>query len=193
MYKTSKENYLNILSFTTEKYYLHESDLEKPSQNNCYIAQNKVLSDLDEITKNNVKKEIRSLHSRLEYTLLESVLLLKDPNSPYWIRYIEPGTYPEPLYPETIVVRDGTLSKYLKNLKELSSQIQNSEAKKDFEQATLLLQEAITEHNIAKLFEIHKILHDYDYFVFNIPLQLKTAPADWTGVDIYFGKASILN
>lgn len=192
LYQIPKTTYLDILSFTTEKYYLHESDLEIPNQDKCYEAQNKVFSELDENTKNEIKKEIQQIHGSLEYTLLDAVRILKDSNSPYWIRFIEPGIYEEPLDPSTKVESNGILTIYLNKTNDLLNKIKNSNVRNDLNIAYTYLKEAIDEHNIEKLFEAHKIIHDYDYWVINTPVHLDYEPADWSGVDTYFGKASIL-
>ena len=192
-YQTSKENYLEIVSFTTKRYYLHESDLEIPKQDKCYTAQSNTLSGLDENTKQNIQKEIRQLHGALEYTLLDAVRLLKDSNSPYWIRFIEAGIYEEPLYPNTKVERNGELTVYLEKSKNLANKLQNDITKKDFITICNLLEEGIKNHDIEKLFKAHEIIHDYDYWVINTPVHLEYEPADWGGVDTYFGKASVLN
>lgn len=63
-YYISREIYMEILAFTNEKYYLHDSKLEIPSQEKCYAAQEKALEGLTEDAKKNLQKNIR-LHSKI--------------------------------------------------------------------------------------------------------------------------------
>lgn len=192
VYQISKATYLEILAFTNEKYYLHDSDLEIPNQDKCYEAQKEAFLGLDETTINEIQKEIRQIHSGLEFTLLDAIHILKDSNSPYWVRFTESETYEEPLDSSTTVERNGILTIYLNRTNEVLSKIKNNTVKSDLEVAYTYLKEGINNHDISKLFEAHKIIHDYDYWVINTPVHLDYEPADWSGIDTYFGVTSIL-
>lgn len=196
-YEINEKTYCNLISYTSEKYYLHESNLSLPNQEKCYLAQKQAFTSLSNTDKKYIQKKINEIHGGMEYKLLNSVLVLKEPSSKYWEIYTTEGiyeTYEDRIHKDkNIIQRDNGFTYYLEELPNIISIIKDKQTKNDLINCYNILQEGIDTHNVAKLFEAHKILHDYDYFVFNTPLQLKTAPADWTGVDIYFGKASILN
>ena len=58
--------------------------------------------------------------------------------------------------------------------------------KMDFNTAHELWKLGMEEHDIANLFKAHEIIHDYDYWVYNTPLQLNFPAPDWAGIKIYF-------
>ena len=175
------------INYDTEKFYLHDSDLKLPKGNVCYNAQNKTLNNLSETDKIYVQDKIREIHHSLERTLLDGVRLLKDKNSPYWIRYIEEGAYEEPQNPNVIVDREGILTTFVDRTTEVYNIIQNEQVKEDLKQSINLFEEAIDEHNLGKLFEAHKIIHDYDYWVINYPpIEFQYAPPDCEGANTYF-------
>jgi len=123
---------------------------------------------------------------------MNSSFLLKDKESPYWPNFTEAGAHAEPGHPETVIESDGGFSKILERTKSLLEQIDNEKVKIDFEKACSLIQEGINDHEVQKFFEAHEIVHDYDYWIINSPLELEYAPADWEGVNIYFGKTSLI-
>ncbi len=173
-YQTSKTNYEELLSFDTEKYYLHDSDLEIPKQEICYEVQNKVLSELDENNKAILQKQIRDEHISMERQILEGIQALKDSNNPVW-------------------ENNYLLTFNLQRTKELYNIVQNEQVKEDLKQTINLFEKAINEHSIKKLLEVHKIIHDYDYWIINYPpIEFEYAPPDWEGANTYFGTVSIL-
>ena len=123
---------------------------------------------------------------------MDGVSILKDSNSLYWSSYTEKGSHAEPNHPETIVVSNGGFSNILERLMAIIPEMQNQSVKEDLEKACELLRKGINNHDISKLFEAHEIIHDYDYWVINTPLELEIAPPDWEGVHVYFGKVSIM-
>lgn len=50
----------------------------------------------------------------------------------------------------------------------------------------------MTEQNLKKCFESHKIIHDYDYWIINTPVHLKYEPVEWVETNTFFGKISII-
>lgn len=132
------------------------------------------------------------IHNELEYLLLSTRSILNDSNSPYWTRYTVAGVHEEVGYPDTKVESDGGYSKILERIKKISDKIKNEQSKKDLQESCELLREGIDNHNIEKLFKAHEIIHDYDYWVANAPLSLSYPAADWEGIEIYFGKVTIM-
>lgn len=195
-YEINEKTYKNLITYTSEKYYLHESKLSIPNQEKCNLAQKQAFTSLNDTDKEYLKKKIRVLHGGIEHSLLGSVLVLKEPSSIYWQICTTEGiseTYEDRIHNnKNVVKRDNGFTYYLEELPNVISKIQDKETKNDLINCYNILQEGINTHNISKLFEAHEILHDYDYFVFNTPLYLEYEPADWSGVDTYFGKASVL-
>ena len=138
------------------------------------------------------KLKYGSIHNKLEHLLLDTVSLLKDSNSPYWTNYTEKGVHEEPGQPETKVESDGGFSNILERVQEIIKKLNNEQIKDDLQKSCKLLQEGIDNHDIAKFFEAHEIIHDYDYWVANSPLSLSYPAADWGGINVYFGKVSIM-
>lgn len=190
-YYISREIYQQITNFNVEKYYLHDSNLEKPSQEECSMAQEKALSALSQEEKDYVQTNIRYTHTKLEYELIDAVRLIKDSNSPYWEEFTTYGTFTEP-FTGTKVDNGGRFIYILDELAKIKDKIKEENAKNDLQRAYDTLQEGMKEHNLGKCFEAHKIIHDYDYWVINTPVHLDYEPADWEGVTTYFGKVSIL-
>lgn len=114
------------------------------------------------------------LHSKIEHGLLDSIDYLKDSNSNVWISLNDSD-------PEV-----GNFTAILLKMKEITNLLKNEKAKADLINAYEIWEEGMNNHNISKLFEAHEIIHDYDYWVINTPLELPFAPADWSGTKIYF-------
>lgn len=180
-----------MANFAVEKYYLHDSDLEIPTQEKCYEAQKKVLNDLQENEKEHIRERIRNIHHVLERELIDAVRLIKDRNSPYWEDFTSYGVFIDPF--TGIKVNNGGRFLYiLEELEKIKDIPKKEQAKIDLQRAYDILKEGMDEHNLGKCFEAHKMIHDYDYWVINTPVYLETEPVDWGGVSTYFGKTSII-
>ncbi len=190
-YYISREMYMEILAFTNEKYYLHDSNLEVPSQEKCYAAQTQVLDELTENEKENLQENIRYIHIKLERELLDGVRLIKDKNSPYWEDFTSYEVFTDP-FTGTKIDNGGRFLYVLDELVKIKDVSKNEKAKQDLQKAYNILKEGMDEHSLKKCFEAHKIIHDYDYFIINTPVHLDFPPPDWEGVTNYFGLASIL-
>ena len=177
---------------STKTYYLHKSDLETPSQDKCSKAKELFFSGINESEKTEMQKEILYIHSDLERLLVDKVSLLKDPDSPYWPLFTEKGVHKEPGHPETEIQSDGGFSNVLERVQKIIEKLKNDQIKDDLQKSCKLIQEGIDKHDISKLFEAHEIIHDYDYWVANSPISLNFQPVDWGGVNVYFGKVSIM-
>ncbi len=190
-YHIARKVYENIVTFTEERYYLHKSDLKLPMQEKCNKAQEKALLELSKEEKQNIQKNIREIHSYLEHELLDGVRLIKDRNSPYWEEFTSYGTFTDP-FTRTKVDNGGRFLYILDELEKIKDEVKDKETKTDIQKAYDTLKEGMNEHNLRKCFEAHEILHDYDYWIINTPVHLEFSPADWGGVDTFFGKPSIL-
>lgn len=200
-FNTSKQiasNSLNEIAVSSQKsdlntneniFILHKSNLKAPQNELCYKAQELALSDLDENTQKNLKENFRALNWKLEYFLLGEFHSgnLKDSNSPSWNTVIN-GSFS----PETQTYYQGTLTSTLDSIIELKKQFKNEKVINDLTKAEIILREAINNHDLIKVSEVHEIIHDYDYWVVNFPpVELDTEPPDWDGPYTFFGKISI--
>lgn len=127
------------------------------------------------------KRKYGYLHSKIEHTLLNNIEILKDRNNDYWGNFIN-------LDPDV-----GEFTAILMKMKEITNYIKDEETKNDLVNAYKIWEDGMNNHDIGKLFEVHEIIHDYDYWIINTPLELAYPPADWSGINIYFGKANIMN
>ena len=177
--------------FTNETYYLHKSDIKLPDQETCNKAQEQALTNLTDAEVEQIKELLREAHLKLEYELIDAVRLIKDPTSPYWEDFTTEGIFTDP-FNGIKVDNGGRFLDVLNQMEEIIQIEKEAETKKDLELMCNILKEGMEEHNLNKCFESHEILHDYDYFVFNTPVHLEVEPADWEGVETYFGRVSIM-
>lgn len=189
-------NFINELekeqeSIKNKNYYLHDSDLDYPTQEQCTIYKENALIGLNDNEKNEISNAIKRNHMHIERLLLDHISILKDPNSPYWPQFTQEGIFEEPGHPET-KVEGGDFLLILKQLKSISDTVQNELVKQDFKEACNLLQQGIDNHDVEKFFEAHKIIHDYDYWICNPYVFLQIEPPDWEGAYTFFNKASII-
>ncbi len=190
-YKISRNVYMDILAYTNETYYLHKSDIKLPDQETCNKAQEQALTNLTDAEVEQIKELLREAHLKLEYELIDAVRLIKDPTSPYWEDFTTEGIFTDP-FNGIKVDNGGRFLDVLNQMEEIIQIEKEAETKKDLELMCNILKEGMEEHNLNKCFESHEILHDYDYFVFNTPVHLEVEPADWEGVETYFGRVSIM-
>lgn len=190
-YYISRGIYQEMVNFTLEKYYLHDSNLKLPSQEDCYKAQKIIFEGLTKEEKECVKKNIRDAHWIFEEKLVESVHSIKDSNSPYWKAFIVDEIFTDPFTGIKVENNTNFFTVY-ELITETINKLKNQDIKDDLQKATDTLKEGMDEHNLKKCFEAHKIIHDYDYFAINTPVHLETPPADWGGITTYFGKLSII-
>lgn len=186
VYNISERTFYDILAFTTQKYYLHQSDLKLPDKTKCTAWQNEALKGLDDESKERLSKNYRRLHSAVEDFLLGNVASLKEPDSIYW----EPLLNPK----ETTVLDDGTQIKnsayyrILKIFDEVIPDINHKNTKNAVKMMREDFIEAVNNHDLGAVFAVHEYIHDYDYYVINYPVQYSMTPPDWGGIDEYFGR-----
>lgn len=186
VYNISERTFYDILAFTTQKYYLHKSDLQQPTKKQCTVWQNKALKGLDDETKARLSKNYRRLHSAVEDFLLTNVSKLKEPDSIYW----KPLLYPEE-YVNFSEGRTGNDSEYLRILKifdEVIFDIKHKETLNAIKKMRANFVDAMQNHDLGAVFTVHEYIHDYDYYVINYPVKYDITPPDWGGIDEYFGR-----
>lgn len=187
VYNISERAFLDILAFTTQKYYLHKSDLEQPDSKQCYKWQEKALKGLNESEKKEFCEAFKYLHLHIESFLLGNVSTLKEPDSVYWESYelkrdepfIDPITGTA-LINNTYHIMSDLINKLLSLAEDQQMKDILTTVKADYINA-------FKYHNIGSLFALHEVIHDYDYYVVNYPISYSLAPPDWGGLDDYFG------
>lgn len=180
----------NSTSSGDETYWLHKSSLKLPDKNVCLKAQKQALDGLSDAQAKGVQKEVREAHIEIEFFLVDHVKALKSPQSPYWAYIERKGTISIP--GDALVWNDWDKDTVIDDLKEISSPIKNEVVKSDFKRMQNTLKTAVEQHNLHKVFSYHEMIHDYDYWVINYPVYLQSPPADWGGIQTYFGTPSLI-
>lgn len=182
----SNKIYREILAFTNEKYYLHDSKLEHRDKEFFESQKAKVTAELDEASASQLKEKIRNLHYEIEIFLLKEVSYLKEPDSVYWDYVISEEIFSDPITNDS---RKFDMNRIMVNeLKFIISAVKDQTAKSNFSKALELWNDSISTHNLSGLFKVHEYLHDYDYYAFNYPTHyVYSEYADYQGLDDYFG------
>ncbi len=187
VYKIGEMEYKEILAAFNIRYYLHKSDLEKPEKSQILELRAKIFEDLTNEEILEIQELTRWTHVHMEMQLLDSVNVIKDPNSFYWEQYNYGGTFTNPL---TGVGSDtiDCFNMKLQKLKKIKDIIKDEETKQEFENIIELLQKSMDNHDLGGCFKVHEFIHDYDYFAINYPAYFEdTPPPDWAGINVYFG------
>lgn len=184
-FKLSSEDFTSIEKLTDVKYYLHDSNLEKPSEDTCYNMQKLILSGLSDVEITTLQTEIHNIHSSLEFYLVDRTNILKDTNSIYW----EPATIDEIFtQPNGVKIQSNGFWEYRNLLQELLKLNLNDTTRNIINDIVSKLQFGMDNRDLSECFEVHKLLHDFDYWIVNYPISSFTvAPADWGGIDCYYG------
>ncbi len=192
VYNISTRTYLDILAFTTRKYYLHKSELEMPTKEKCLDIQNKVLSGLTDEERSYVSEQLRLAHITMELLLLKNVSLLKEPDSPYWYPSITGEAFTDPFSGATYINgEENSFNGVLNYLKNISETLKDTRSKQRMETIIADIKSACDNRDIGSLFTVHESIHDLDYFGINYPAHFELlAPPDWNGVNTYFGHLS---
>ena len=177
---------LETVDYTNKKYYLHKSNLEKPSNEICKIEQDKALEGLSAEERESVQEILRETHVYMEYLLIEAVRMIKEPDSPYWNKFTINAPYIDP-YTGNTVISNGFYNN-VDDLKKIEDIIKNNDTKENIKRIYNQLQNAMDNHDLEQCFKVHEKIHDYDYWIINYPVHFATfPPADWGGIDTYFG------
>lgn len=181
----SSEDFTNIEKLADVKYYLHDSNIEKPSESICYDMQKTALSGLSDVEITTLQTEIHNIHSSLEFYLVDSINILKDTNSIYW----EPATIDEVFtQPNGVKIQSYGFWRYRDSLQDLLKLNLNDTTRNIINNIVSKLQFGMDNRDLSECFEVHKLLHDFDYWIVNYPIgSFFAAPADWGGIDCYYG------
>lgn len=180
IFEISESAYLNMRAFATKRYYLHKSSIEPPTKSTSLKIKNRILYNLDDDEKEYVSNKLRNVHYTLELLLIENVSFLKEPDSTCWemaitghAQNVEKGVF--------------SFNGVMENIQAITVAIKDKKAKKVFEECYKELKRACDNRNVEKIFKVHEVIHDYDYYAINYPAHYDLQPADWGGIGIYFG------
>ncbi len=181
----SNKIYKEILAFTNEKYYLHDSRLKEHNKKFFESHKAKVISGINETEVKTVKKKIRNLHYEIEFFLLTEVSHLKETDSVYWDYVISEEIFTDPISAEQRKFDMNRIMKF--ELNYIISTVQDKSTKRKLSEALRLWENSINAHSLEGLFKVHEYLHDYDYYAFNYPTHyVYSEYADYQGLDDYF-------
>lgn len=185
-YYISNDIYMEILAFTNDKYYLHNSRLNGISKEFFDSKREKIIGTLNESELKRLEEEIRSIHYETEAFLLTNVSFLKEKDSVYW-EYVESGkAFSDPITNEESVFKIN--STVLRGLKEILGIINEPYAEKQLTEAYEIWKRGVENHDLSGLFKAHEYIHDYDYYAINYPTRyVYDDRADYQGLDDYFG------
>lgn len=187
-YKVNNGLYNEIIKILKDTYYLHKSSISLPNKENSKEMQNNALKGMSDEETKEAQRKLRDAHVTMEYLLIEGTKNLKESNSVYWNLYNNADTITEPNGEKLDFTNDRCFNAVAENINKITEVVKDENTKKNFEEIFRRLQSAMENKDIAEMFEIHKIIHDYDYWIINYPAYFDTAPApDWEGVETYFG------
>ena len=182
----SNSIYKEILAFTNEKYYLHDSRIEDYDKEFFESQKTKVITDIEENEAKTIKKKIRNLHYEIEYFLLSEVSHLKEKDSIYWDYVISEEIFTDPINEERRKFDINRIMNY--ELEYIISTVKEESVKVKLSEALKLWNESVNSHDLEGLFKVHEYVHDYDYYAFNYPTHyVYSESADYQGLDDYFG------
>lgn len=182
----SNRIYKEILAFTNEKYYLHDSKIKEYDKEFFESQKIKVISGVEEDEVKTIKKKIRNLHYEIELFLLTEVSHLKETDSIYWDYVISEEIFNDPITDERRKFDMDRIMKY--ELEYIISAVKDDYVKQKLSEALKLWKESVNSHDLEGLFKVHEYIHDYDYYAFNYPTHyVYSEYADYQGLDDYFG------
>lgn len=181
----SNKIYKEILAFTNEKYYLHDSKLKKHNTDFFESKKSIVLTGLDKAEAEKVKKKIRNLHYEIELFLITEVSHLKETDSIYWDYVISEEIFTDPITDEH---RKFDMDRILNfELNYIISVLKDESTKQKLSYVLNQWEKSVNAHDLEGLFKVHEYIHDYDYYAFNYPTNhVYNDSADYQGLDDYF-------
>lgn len=191
-YKIKENEYKEILDSVginyNVKYYLHKSKLDIPKEDKLLNLQKQIFKDLTNEDISEVQDIIRWTHMNMEMQLVDSVNIIKNPESLYWEQSNYGGEFTDPLTGVGTDKGDYCFNTKLEKLERIKDLIKNEETKKEFENIIQIFKTAMEKHDLLGCFKVHEFIHDYDYFAINYPAYFEDAPPpDWEGINVYFG------
>lgn len=188
VYQVDTQLYQELINILNPTYSLHNSDLELPSQEKCITMQEKALNNMSDNEINEISTRLREAHTTIENLLINGVKNLKQSNSIYWNLYNEAETIIEESGDGLEFSKDYCFRAVANDIIDITDIIKDEDVKQNFDSIYEKLNKAMEFKDIAEIFAVHEMIHDYDYWVINYPAYYDTAPApDWKGIETYFG------
>lgn len=182
----SNSVYREILAFTNEKYYLHDSKIEEYNKEFFENQKASVLEGVSQDQGKIIKQKIRNLHYEIETFLLNEVSHLKETDSLYWDYVQSEEIFTDPISGQRRKFDMDRIIKY--ELGEIISELENEKTKQKLSEVLELWKKSLKSHDLEGIFKVHEYLHDYDYFAFNFPTHyVYNENVDFQGLDDYFG------
>ncbi len=182
----SNDIYKEILAFTNEKYYLHDSKIKEYDGSIFESKKALVLTGIEENEIKTIKNKIRNLHYEIELFLLNEVSNLKEKDSIYWDYVKNEEIFTDPI---SLEQRKFDMDRIIKfELNYIISVIKDVSTKQNLTNALNQWKKSLNNHDLEGIFKVHEYLHDYDYFAFNYPTNyVYNESVDYQGLDDYFG------
>ena len=188
VFNISSDTYLDIMTFTTRKYRLHQSDILLPDETVCKRRQEAVYEGLLPVEKADISRRIGEIHSIIEYFLLEKTLILTEVDSMYWNSAITGESVTDPISGECYENGEYSLNGFLNKIKSIERSLHNEETKAILRVAAQDLEAACEYHDISGIYTVHEKIHDLDYYAANYPPNYDVLnPPEWDGIRTYFG------
>lgn len=202
----------NTISTVSEKNVemltIEETTIEDVEKNNSWYQNTKLVTEdmelrelteeeLERITKlqqdlfkglsdeevMEIKEKLAGVHGGLEGDIVYYDFgTLTDPDSLRW-EWFNDTT------PDDNVDNGHWGPEVIQDLEEVKAQLSDDRVIKLITEAQDEIQAIMDEHSNGHVMKAHMILHDVDYWLFRYPVaELKIAPADWSGIYIYYGE-----
>lgn len=163
---------------------LSEEEIEKLVQ-----LQQELFAGLSDERITEIKKKVGGAHFWLESAIVYyDYGTLTDPNPDYWQWF-------EDTIPDDNVETNHFTSETIQELEDVKEKLSDTRVINLITEAQNEIQAIVDKRSNVHVMKAHMILHDLDYWLFRCPPEgFEEAPADWTGINIYFGELDeILN
>lgn len=157
---------------------LTEEELERITK-----LQQELFKGLSDEEVMEIKEKLAGVHGGLEGDIVYYDFgKLTDPDSLRWEWFNDTN-------PDDNVDNGHWGPEVIQNLEEVKNQLSDDRVIKLITEAQDEIQAIMDEHSNEHVMKAHMILHDVDYWLFRYPVaDLKIAPADWSGIYIYYGE-----
>lgn len=166
---------------------LHRGGVAHPAPETAQNAHERALSGLSQGDEEKVREKIRELHYYMEWQFTNNLIREKlvDPDSVYWETWERTGIFHFPGESPLEKLYDGNC--LIEDLQEIIDIVRDEKLAADLKVMQQVTRKAVDQHDFSCLEELHRMLHDCDYWLINYPPVCKTPPGDWEGLKVYFG------
>lgn len=172
-------------NLTGKDYY--QTNNNPPTEQECKDLKTLIFQGLSDEEIKTVQKYIHEAHMYLESNIVNENLWkrLSNKNSDSWKIWENTGTVN---VDGVNILHNRSGQTYIDELEEVKMILgNNSIFITDIEKIQQSMQDAVKNHDVAKLFLFHQMIHDCDYWIVNYPIHFDTvAPPDWEAVNFYY-------